>query len=448
MEGEYYLNSYSVDNRKFLNTSFPKLQLGEIADVFNPPVFKRRYGDSSGNTIAYFQSSDVDLVEPVSSGWISKEQAEQLNLIVKRDWMLMTGFGIIGSLRIVDEHLEDSVFANNVCRIIYKSCDIPKGYLYAFLACRYGQSQIILNTSGSVVKYIEAPGIKKTLIPLLDDSTMIEVDRIINCVVEKRAKSLSIIKNSREEILRLLNLEPLDNNDFEAYSNSRIDTDVSAFIVNSNKIKLTTINAFNYSKKIDMLRQRVCSRGATKLENVLTPQGVFKTSSFKRLELKNNRSKMLLGQRDVFTINKVGKLIAKAYIPIDEMIEEGEVIIAAVGTMGESEVFCRTEYAGRELEGKYIVGEFIRMKTSPEWHPGYLYAWLSTEYGFRFLRSIQSGTKLCRPIPELLMDIPVPELSKELRDNIGKKVKEAYELRYEALQLEKEAISLIEKEIG
>lgn len=277
MEGEYYLNSYSVDNRKFLNTSFPKLQLGEIADVFNPPVFKRRYGDSSGNTIAYFQSSDVDLVEPVSSGWISKEQAEQLNLIVKRDWMLMTGFGIIGSLRIVDEHLEDSVFANNVCRIIYKSCDIPKGYLYAFLACRYGQSQIILNTSGSVVKYIEAPGIKKTLIPLLDDSTMIEVDRIINCVVEKRAKSLSIIKNSREEILRLLNLEPLDNNDFEAYSNSRIDTDVSAFIVNSNKIKLTTINAFNYSKKIDMLRQRVCSRGATKLENVLTPQGVFKT---------------------------------------------------------------------------------------------------------------------------------------------------------------------------
>ena len=88
------------------------------------------------------------------------------------------------------------------------------------------------------------------------------------------------------------------------------------------------------------------------------------------------------------------------------------------------------------------------MKVNHEIVPaGYLFAWLNTDYGFRMIRATQSGTKLCRPIPELLKRIPVPILEKEKMLEIDVDVKSAHSKLYDALEKENQAIDLIEKEI-
>ena len=69
------------------------------------------------------------------------------------------------------------------------------------------------------------------------------------------------------------------------------------------------------------------------------------------------------------------------------------------------------------------------------------------DYGFRLIRATQTGTKLCRPIQELLKDIPVPILENSIMERIDSKVKEAHTMIYQALLKENQAIDLVEKEI-
>lgn len=129
------------------------------------------------------------------------------------------------------------------------------------------------------------------------------------------------------------------------------------------------------------------------------------------------------------------------------MVQYGEVLIAAVGTLGEGETFCRAVSANEELEGQLVSGEFIRMKASKKIYSGYLFAWLASEYGFRLIRSTQTGTKLCRPIPELLLQIPIPILEEKDMLEIHEIICRAHTFKFNAARLETEAISLIDQEL-
>lgn len=82
--------------------------------------------------------------------------------------------------------------------------------------------------------------------------------------------------------------------------------------------------------------------------------------------------------------------------------------------MGENETFCRCMYVGDELNGQLVSSAFYRMSPAEGIPSGYLYAWLSSDYGFRLIRSTQYGTKQCYPNPKLLYTLPVPILEKKI----------------------------------
>lgn len=173
----------------------------------------------------------------------------------------------------------------------------------------------------------------------------------------------------------------------------------------------------------------------------------FSTGSFPRLELNTPKSIRLINQTDIFNSKIKGKNIARKKVRTDNLVTYGEVLIAAVGTLGENETFGCVRFADEELNGQLVSGEFIRMKTINDVPSGYLFIWLSSEYGFRLIRSTQTGTKLCRPIQKLLGQLPVPILSEDIMNKIDCLVKKAHTLRWESTVLEREAITLIEKEI-
>ena len=122
-------------------------------------------------------------------------------------------------------------------------------------------------------------------------------------------------------------------------------------------------------------------------------------------------------------------------------------MIAGVGTLGENETFCRTIFANEDLVGQLVSGEFIRMKTNGKVPAGYLYAWLSSDYGFRLIRSTQAGTKLCRPIQKLLLQKPIPIIDNDSMNEIDKIVKTAHTKRHQANKLELAALANVEQEI-
>ncbi len=448
LEGKFYLGNDERNVRVLQKSNFKFVELGKISNVYNPPVFKRAFCSPKGKySMPYFQSSDVAVIAPKPK-FVNSKQAKKIGAITKSGQLLITGFGTIGDIRYVKENdiFDNACVANNVCRV--EPLKLEEGYIYAFLASKYGKSQLNKNASGSVVRFIEAPGIKKTLIPLFQKEKISEINRLIEESVSLRIESNIQILSASEKVLSEAKLPELSEDDYESFGFHNFKRNPSAFTIKKNDLSIATINAFNYSSKIEKLKKIVSQRGSVILESVLDDKLFFHSSSFKRIEHQSPRSIKYLGQKELFTWEREGKYFARAFVSFDDRVQEGEILIAGVGTLADTELFCRVEYAGKDLANTCVAGEFIRMKTNPDWHPGYVFAWLNSEYGFRFIRSTHSGTKLCRPIKELLLEIPIPKAKKAIRNQIGQLINKAYENRVKASLLENKAIAKIDKEFA
>lgn len=444
-EGKHYLNDNALSCMSIEKNASKCFCLDDIADVFNPPVFKRQFCKQSGNSVMYFQSSDVSTASETSPVFINKKQVESLNLLVRKNDILITGFGTIGNVRLVSRLQDGVCYANNVCRVRIKD-GVYLGYIYAFLSSKYAYAQLNNNASGSVVRYIEAPGVKKTLVPSFPESFQKEVDDLIQESARLREEAADMLFEAERLLKTSANLRDLTPEDYDYFGPRGAGREVSCFVRKRKDITTTTFNAFNLSERIR--KTRAAMTCTTKpLREVLLGGDTFSTGSFPRVEVKEGYGVMLINQTDIFDTIIKGKYISKRGVKTDNMVEYGEVLIAGVGTLGENETFCRVIFANEDLVGQLVSGEFIRMKVNNEIPSGYLFVWLSSEYGFRFLRNIQAGTKLCRPIPKLVLDIPVPMISPDIMNEIDQLVKNAHTKRYEANENERKAIRMVEEEI-
>ncbi|NML38181.1 restriction endonuclease subunit S [Chitinophaga sp. G-6-1-13] len=444
--GAYFLNKDALNSRVLEENIDGCSRLGDLAKVWNPQIFKRQFCLPGINAVPYCQSSDVSNTLEGSEIYVNKFQADKVGSIVEEKQILITGFGTIGNIRLVNELSKGMCYANNVCRV-EANFDIPYGYLYAVLLSKYGRSQLNKNASGSVVRYIEAPGIKKTLIPKLTPRIQKQVHEYVVEASALRVDANNFLRDVQVKLKNKAGLKTLSTSDYEYFGSHSNNRRVSVFKKKFNEISSLSINAFNYSKRIECLENEIKESEYKLLSACLDENLFFSSGSFKRLELSSPNSIRLLNQSDIFNLRKQGKLLANLYAKSDRLVEYGEVLIAGVGTLGEGETFCRTIFASEELEGQLISGEFIRMKTNDKVPSGYLYAWLASDYGFRLIRKTQTGTKLCRPIQELLKNIPVPIIDEEEMLKIDRQVKKAHTMLYEALNAENKAIELVENEI-
>lgn len=443
-EGSHYLNHYAYLSLKIERSKDKCVKLEDVATCFNPPVFKRQFCQDTEHAVQYFQSSDVPSLEEKSKVFIYKGQAESLKLLVHKNDILVTGFGTIGNTRLVSRHQDGVCYANNVCRI--QSTGMSAGFIYAFMSSKYGTAQLNNNASGSVVRYIEAPGIKRTLIPHFPESFQKEVDDLMQEAARLREEATDELNEAEKILKEAAKLRDLTPEDYDYYGLNNSGRKVSCFIRKRKDIDTTTINAFNHSERIRNTKASITCP-TVPLKEVLLGGDTFSTGSFPRIEVKEGCGIMLINQKDIFDTIVKGKYISRRNVKTNNLVEYGEVLIAGVRTLGENETFCRAIYANEDLVGQLVSGEFIRMKTNGKVPSGYLYAWLASDYGFRLLRNLQAGTKLCRPIPRLVLEISVPIVDKQVMEEIDQMVKEAYTKRYRANCNERKAISMVEREI-
>ncbi|MDF0714569.1 restriction endonuclease subunit S [Muricauda sp. 334s03] len=442
----YFLNKDAINSRLLEENSDKCVQLKKLAEVWNPPIFKRQFCENTEKAIQYCQSSDIPNTLEGNNVYINKEQALKVKAIVKDRQILVTGFGTIGNTRLVNEISAGICYANNVCRVDVSSNSFY-GFVYAFLTSKYGKSQLNKNASGSVVRYIEASGIRKTLVPVFSTKLTEKIHNLIVKSSKLRVEGNILLTDAQNSLKNSTGLKPLKKENFEYFGHHSSDRAVSTFTRNISEITSISINAFNYSKRIEEVINAVKMNHHTELVNCLDSNKFFSTGSFKRVAINSNKSIKLLNQSDIFNFRKTGKLISRRYVSTENFVRYGEILVAGVGTLGEGETFSRVIFANEELDGQLVAGEFIRMRTKDEIPSGYLFSWLSSDYGFRMIRSTQTGTKLCRPIPALLKDIPVPILDRAVMNEIDESVKKAHTMLYQALLKEEEAIALVEKEI-
>ena len=422
--------------------------VGENASqVFLGNIFSRVFVKDKEHGMPYLAASDTVLANIETGRFLSNKQARILkNLILKKDWILITCSGTLGNVTYTNKTFENHIATHDLIRVVPNDNKVNKGTLYAFLSGTYGYNQITQSQFGGVVKHINDVQTKAILVPVFPESFQQEVDDLIQESARLREEAADMLEKSKNLLKEKAGLDNLVSEDYDYYGHRSADRKVSCFSIKQKEITTTTINAFNLSERIRKTKEKIQSR-YVRLGDVIENGRTFSSTSSSRVEVSPNNGVMFVNQKDIFDNIIKGKWVSKRGFNPANCIQQGEVLVACDGTLGESEFFCHALYVGEELSGKLISSHFMRMRGNGTIPMGYLFAWLDTDYGFRFIRNTQAGTKICHPIQKLFVEIPVPLIDDDSMQEIDKLVRDAHAKRYQANCNERKAISLVEAEI-
>ncbi|KUG12501.1 methylation-associated defense system restriction endonuclease subunit S MAD5 [Elizabethkingia miricola] len=421
----YFLNEDAINSRVVESNSSKCWQLFELAEVWNPPIFKRQFCSNSERAIPYCQSSDVTNALEGTDIYINKKQAYKVGSIVEKDQILVTGFGTIGNTRLVNELSHGSSFANNVCRIKAKE-NVPVGYIYAFMTSKYGKSQLNKNASGSVVRYIEAPGIKKTLIPILPEETQQKIHNIIVDAANLRVEANKLLKEAQERIVNELNIKVQKQNYFTKISELK----------NSHQKRF---EAFTFKSVGSDYRKQIEKLPHHKLIDF--SERIFRPGIFKRNYVAEGVD--FLGGSDITSAIPVSdKKLSKARTSnFDDLtLKEDWILVTCGGTIGTTVLV--NDFLSQKLASQHI------LRVIPKDIPtGYLFAFLNSEIGLKVIQSFMYGSVIQQIEPHHLELVPIPLLSEDLMNSAHENVMRYKNNMNSAINMELEAIDLIEKEI-
>ncbi len=150
----------------------------------------------------------------------------------------------------------------------------------------------------------------------------------------------------------------------------------------------------------------------------------------------------------MFWLHPRGRWVARWAVEADALVAPGTILMAARGTLGETELYCRGEFIwGRGARRAYSE-DLLRVVADPNKIPaGCLFAFMRSETAFRLLRSISSGSKQQDHHRDFRELIPIPTPSGADAAHIHQRVIEAYEARERGLENLERAGNLVERAI-
>ncbi len=150
----------------------------------------------------------------------------------------------------------------------------------------------------------------------------------------------------------------------------------------------------------------------------------------------------LLNSKQLFQIAPIGlKFLAKgAHLKdLPEIaLEEEMVAVTCSGTIG------RVQIIPKYMEGWASSQDSIRIISAKEINAGYLYAWLSSDYGKCLIKRQTYGSVVVHIDREMLASVPIPLPEPNIGNEIGNLVPKANQLRDQAWRNEQDAITRLE----
>lgn len=431
-EGKHYLNKSSYLSLQLEKNEKQCCALSSLAEVFNPPVFKRQFCKNTPRAVPYFQSSDVQSASERSAVYIYKGQAQSLNLLVKENDILVTGFGTIGNTRLVSKFQDGVCYANNVCRIRTTE---HTGFIYAFISGKYGKAQLNTNASGSVVRYIESPGIKKFLVPIFSDSFQQDVDNLVQEAARLREEATCALEKAKQTLKSFINADFVKNN----YKTSIVK---SRNIFSSLQHRLDPPALMNDGV---VAMDKISSRMSTKIIADINAK-VSRPGIFKRIYVENGIP--YIKGSEIFLNNPFRRCehLSRTRTPfVDEMtLYEGQILITCAGSVGNIKMITK------EYEDKKAIGsqDIIRLISNDElFTKEYLFIYLQMPFVNDYIQSMKYGSVIERIEPFHVESIPVVTPTKELSEEISAIVRQYMDCTYRAFNAEEKAIQMVEQEI-
>ena len=417
------------------------LTVGGSAGIYHAGRKARTWVVDPQLGVPFVSSSRVMAADYSSLPLLSARQVEANPAFrIRPTWTLITRSGTIGRMVYARPDMDGMACSEHLMRVVPDAARVPAGYLYAFLRSRFGVPMVVSGTYGSIIQSIEPRHLIDLPVPRLGP----QLEARVHALVEQSAEFLAGYQSAIVEATRVL-FEGLGLTDVrpEQWHGRGRDLGFAADFP-----RVESFRAANYNPRFESLCAGIRGGPWQPLAEVCVPGSLRRGGRFKRVDADPDHAYRLVGQKQLFWLRPEGRWIAKWAVGEDVLVEPGTTLVAAQGTLGESELFCRAEFAwGPALELAYsehllrvVADEQVMLR-------GALFAFLRSETAFRMLRSIAVGTKLQGHHYAALPKLPIPIPARAVQREVHEIVTHAYEARHRAVALEREAVAKVEDAI-
>ena len=433
MEAKHTLKSIkNVDELSTLTTS-PKL------GVYHAGRYKRVWVDDPKLGVSFMSSTNVLNSDLAGFTFISKKSLEENPLLgIKENQILITRSGTIGRMRFSRKDMVGMALTEHVLRVDIDPKKAPEGYVYAFLASKFGVPMVIAPTYGAIIQHIEPQHIFTLPVPRFNASDESKIDKKI----KQSTEMMEVYQEKLNEASSLI-LKSSDLSNYCSFDWHQSGKDTGFTIKKFNDS--LSLRALNYNERFNGLVNRL-KQNHFKILSEIVENGELRTGvRFKRIDASEEFGVKLVGQKQAFWQRPEGRYVSPAFTPPGVIVPDGTLLISAQGTLGERSIFCKPVLVkGKWAEYAYTQ-HFLRVRSGLDNIPNeYLYAFFRTEVAYRCLWSMSMGSAQQDINLKMLRKLPIPILEQNEIDKVVALVNEAFDLREKADELELSAIKEIE----
>ncbi len=297
------------------------------------------------------------------------------------------------------------------------------------MTSKFGRSQLNKNASGSVVRYIEAPGIKRTLVPILPEEKQQQIHQLIVESANLRVEANKLLKEAVELMESQLNTNTVT----KGFQHQKISS-----------------KSFDYLHKRFDAQYQVLWKA---IKDNYSDIEYKKIGDFAENIFVGNRGKRhyvnegipFLSSSDMMLFNPLrnSKQISKNSPGLESMkVQKKDILISRSGTVGN------TVIVGDYLNNTAISEHALRLRIDSNLiSPNYVFTYLKTNVGLKAMEASAFGSVIITLNEELIADIDLPILSKDIVLKIDNLIDDYLIKLDSSTDKENQAINLIENEI-
>ena len=436
MEANYILSKLAVPK-----TPLQQLTRGGPEGIFNGPRFPRSYVTDERYGVPFLDSTDILRADLTFVPMLASNQVrERPELLIEPEWTLISCSGTVGRMAFSRPDMAGMSGSQHFMRVIADNNKIRPGYLHAYLSSEFGVPLIVHGTYGSVIQHIEPGHIASCSVPRLGNRVELQAHDYVMGAARLRTEYQSQVQEATRKLFEAVGVRDITPGSWHSGSPDvgflrRIESP-------------TSLRALNFNPRFQELSASIRATSFRPLGHLCRPGTLKRGGRFNRIDAEPEHAYRLIGQKEVFWLRPGGRWIAKWSVSDDLQIESGTTLVAARGTLGESELYCRSEFICGPAVNAVYSEDFLRVVSNEVLIPaGCLFAFMRSETAFRMLRSISTGTKLQDHHAAFLRELPVPYPSARIRNAINEIVLDAYEKRHRSVELEDAAVKLVEDAI-
>lgn len=444
IDSELRLNasSYSLEyaeSRRIIEEVSKKVEVVKIEDltnaIFHRPRFKRLYTNKRMG-LPFLMPTDVFMFPLKPRKFVINPPK---GLRVKKGWILLTCSGSVGRNIIATKQISECVLSHDIIRIVPK--ENLTGYLYAYLNTWIGQAYLTKDQYGATVKHIEPEHVANIPIPRIPEIEG-EIHKKIMKAHEMIEKAQELLREAERMIYTELGLPEIDEDVIEYFSGE--DGKIAkAFTISSDELEYRLDASYHAPIVRIVFRYLEQSKfKIVKLKDLV--DSVIIPPRFKRPYVKNPKWGVpYLEPSHLSSIKYFDVKFISRYFPNCHLykLKKGDVLVVTDGSVG------LVSYVTDYLNGWYGSNNFARLTINANVNAGYVVIFLYSEYGQIQLKRETFGGVVNHITEEHIYNVKLPKPPKDIQDEIGNRVIQAYDLRDSAIRLEEEAVKQLEQRI-